>query len=423
MSRRSPDRRLSGDRRTVLKVGSALVAGLLIASAAGAPARADDDTITIGIINPFSGPLALYGDECARGYELAAEKLNAEGGVLGKQIVFLRGDASNPQGGISAVDELMSKADIDLFIGTYMSSVSNTASDAALQHGKLYWDTHALATELTLRGLPNFMRAGPNALHFAQVSVDTVELLLAPALGKPISEMTIWLEHEESIYGTSIAARQKELLEALGATVLGVSPHAVKAIDLTDSILRAKEADPDVWLQTGYPPDTSLLLKTARDQGFNPKAIVLSGTGDTPDTRDAVGVEGIEGVFVVGYPRYDQSESYGPGSADYLAAYRAKYGSDPIGTQSMEAYAGLMILADALEDAGSTDLDAVRAAAMEMDVPERSYATGFGVKFDEDQQNTRALPTTGQWQNGVVVTVYPAAAAQPGTKLTNLPRK
>ena len=422
MHRRLQGAELRKSRRHLLRLGSALFASALALSLPAAPSAADD-TITIGIINPFSGPLALYGDECARGYELAAAKLNAEGGVLGQKIEFLRGDASNPQQGIAAVDELMTQADIDLFIGTYMSSVSNTASDAAMRHERLYFDTHALATELTLRGLPNFVRAGPNALHFAQVSVDTVENLLAPALEKPMSELTVWLEHEESIYGTSIAERQKELLEELGATVVGVSPHQVKAIDMTDTILRAMEADPDVWMQTGYPPDTSLLLKTAREQGFSPKAIVLSGTGDTPDTRDAVGVDGIEGVFVVGYPRYDQSESYGPGTAEFLAAYREAYGSDPIGTQSMEAYAGLLILADVIEAAGSTDLEAMQEAVAAIDMPLKSYPTGFGAKFDENRQNTRALPTTGQWQNGQVVTVYPAEAAQPGTELTNLPRE
>ena len=65
----------------------------------------------------------------------------------------------------------------------------------------------------------------------------------------------------------------------------------------------------------------------------------------------------------------------------------------------------------------------VRAAAAKMDKPAKSYATGFGAKFDEKFQNTRAFPTVVQWQSGKVVTVYPKDAAQPSVKLVNLPRQ
>jgi len=89
----------------------------------------------------------------------------------------------------------------------------------------------------------------------------------------------------------------------------------------------------------------------------------------------------------------------------------------------MTAYVGLKILLEAVAAAGSTDMAAVRAAAAKMDKPLSSYATGYGVKFDENFQNTRAAPTVKQWQNGKVVTVFPTVAAAEGTKLLNLPRQ
>src|SRR5690606_7035536 len=239
----------------------------------------------------------------------------------------------------------------------------------------------------------------------------TIRDLIAPALGKSIEDVTVWIEHEESIYGTSIAEIQKEGLEAAGAKVLGVGAHSYKAIDLTDSVLRAKSADPDVWLQTGYVPDGNLLLKTAREQEFKPRAILFVGTGDTFETLDALGAEYLEGILVVSYPRPDIKEEYGPGAADYLAAYKAKYQRDPIAPQGMTAYVGFKMLMEAVEAAGSTDMEAVRAAAAAMDRPDNSYATGFGAKFDENMQNTRAMPTVIQWQSGKQVTVFPPEAA------------
>jgi branched-chain amino acid transport system substrate-binding protein len=380
------------------------------------------EPIRIGAINPYSGPVALYGDEVARGYQLAIDEANAKGGVIGRKIELLRGDAGNPQQGIAAVEKLVSDK-TDIFVGTYISAVSNAASDAALRYSKIYWDTNALAADLTARGLPNFVRSGPYASSFADVSVNAVKDLLGPAIGKPVKGLKVWIESEDSIYGTSIAKQQKELLEKEGVVVTAVGAHNFRATDLTDSVLRAKNAAPDIWINTGYVPDGNLLLRTMREQGFKPAAILLVGTGDTFETLDSLGAEYLEGITIVGYPRPDQTETYGPGAAAYLAAYKAKYQRDPIAPQGMTAYVGVQMLIEAIAAAGSVDMEKVRAAAAKLDKPPKSYATGFGLKFDAQFQNTRAFPTVVQWQSGKIVTVFPKEATQPNVKLVNLPRK
>jgi branched-chain amino acid transport system substrate-binding protein len=393
----------------------------VLAAMLAAPAMAQEP-IRIGAINPYSGPVALYGDEVSRGYQIAIDEANAKGGVIGRKIELVRGDAGNPQQGISAVEKLASEK-VDIFTGTYVSAVSNAASDAAMRYSKIYWDTNALAADLTQRGLPNFIRSGPYAASFAEVSAQAVRELLAPALGKPVNGLKVWLESEDSIYGTSIAKLQKELMEKEGVTVVGVGAHNFRAIDLTDSVLRAKNAAPDVWVNTGYIPDGNLLMRTMRDQGFKPAAIMVVGTGDTFEVLDALGAEFLEGVTAVAYPRPDQTETYGPGAAAYLAAYKKKYERDPIAPQGMTAYVGMQMLIEAIGAAGSVDMEKVRAAAAKMDKPAKSYATGFGAKFDAQFQNTRAFPTVVQWQSGKIVTVFPKDAAQPNVKLVNLPRK
>lgn len=389
--------------------------------ALGAMPIAAQETIKIGAINPYSGALAQFGDEVTRGYELAAEALNAKGGVNGKQVVIVRGDAVNPQTGISTVESLVSTENVDAFIGTYISAVANAASDAAARFSKVYFDTHALATDLTERGLQNYIRVGPNALFFAEASVKGTLATIAPALNKEPKGLTIWIEHEDTIYGTSIAALQKKLFEEAGVTVAGVGSHNYKAVDLTDSILRAANANPDIWIATGYVPDNTLLLRTMRDQGFNPPAIVLVGTGDGKEFREAMG-DFMDGVFVVGYPHADLAPDYAPGAADFVAAYKAKHGREPVAPQSLEAYSGMMIAADILAAAGSTELDKVVEAAKAIDKPLHTYPNGFGAKFDEKMQNQRANPNVTQWQGDNTVTVYPEDAMLPGAKLVNTPR-
>ena len=398
--------------------GAALLAG----ATALTQAAFAQQTIKIGAVNPYSGPLALYGNEVTRGYELAVDQVNAAGGLMGRKIELIRGDAGTAQQGIATVEQLVTKEKVDLLVGTYISGISLTASDAALRYNKLYWETNAVAQILTERGLPNFIRSGPDGGAFAVTSVATVRNLIAPALKKEMKDLKVWIEHEDSIYGTSIAQGQKRMLEAFGTKVVGVGAHSARTIDLTDTVLRAKQADPDILIQTGYVPDGNLLMRTARDQGFKPAAMLWVGTGDTPETLQALSAASLEGVLVVGYPRNDITDTFGPGNKAYLAAYRAKYKADPIAPQGMAAYSGMQILFEAIKTAGSVDMEKVRAAAAKMDKPDNTYASGFGAKFDKNFQNVRAQFTTSQWQAGKMVTVFPKDAVLPGVTLKPLAR-
>ena len=394
-------------RRTILT--GALATGATLA----APALRAATPFKIGVISPFSGPFALYGEELARGYGIAAAELNAAGGLLG----------------------LSDSQNVEAFIGCYLSPVAIAASDAALQAGKLYWETNALAGKVTERGLPNTFRSGPDVRRFAEQSTAAVTKLVAPpaatasrpklvapALKKSLAELSVFIEHEDSEYGTSMFAFHKKFLTDAGVKVITEGTHSIKSIDFTDSILRAQAAKPDLWLTITYVPMNNLLLRTARDQGYAAPATMLVGTGDTPETLQALGAKTLEGVLVVGYPRPQQSDSYGPGASAFLAAYRKAYNQDPIAPQGMTAYVGAKLLFAAIAGAGKADMDAVRAYAATMDQPVSSTATGFGVKYDDNLQNVRAYPTASQWQGGKPVTVFPAAAVQSGTALGSLAR-
>jgi branched-chain amino acid transport system substrate-binding protein len=396
-----------------------LAAGALSFGIGRASAQA---ALKIGAINPYAGGMALYGDELARGYELAADAANAAGGVIGRQVQIVRGNAASVQEGIAAVEQLVGRERVDVLAGTYVSAISNAASESALNHNRLYWETNALARELTERGLPNFVRVGPNSEGFAQRSVEGALQLVAQRLGKQPRELKVFVEHEDSSYGTSIATAQERLLKAAGAQVT-VGAHNFRAIDVTDSILRAKNAAPDLWLSTAYVVDTNLLLRAARDQGFRPPAMMLVGVGDTFETLEALGAEFLQGILLVSYPRPDIGERYGPGAHAFHTAYRAKYNRDPIAPQGMTAYVGMKVLFEAIAAARSVDPEAVVRAARAMDKPIGSYETGYGVRFDDKMQNTRALPVIAQWQSGTVKAVFPAQAVADGVALVDLQRR
>lgn len=411
--------------RAPAKLGLLLALAMTVAACGGGDSDSTGDgdgggklsgELKIGVINPFSGPNAPGGEATFQGYEIAVEEANAGDGVLGKKVVLLRGDASAPEQGISEVNRLATSENVDLFAGTYLSGIANTASETALRYGKLYWETNAVAANLTARKLGNFARSGPMADQFAQVAGEGIKEIIPGVVGKPLDQTSFCVTHEESIYGTSISEGVIEALEAEGAKISAKVAYAPTAPDLGNVVLKCQQSKPDVWIETGYVPDVNLLLRTAKQQGFAPKARVSIGSGDTRLTQEAVGAD-LDGTFVVGYPHFDLQEEYAPGAAEFLEKYKAKHGSEPTFPQTMSAYTGMKMLLDALNEAESVDPKKVLETISGWDKPLGSYAAGYGAKFDEEFQNTLALPTMLQWQSGKVVTIYPEDAKLPDAKV------
>lgn len=382
-------------------------------SSAGGGSKAP---IKIGVIGPFSGATAPGGVAVAQGYEIAADEVNAKGGINGRQIELVRGDAATPDAGISEVNRLATSDKVDIFMGTYLSGVAVTASETAARYNKLYWETNALATNLTERNLTNFVRVGANSTSFAQVSVDAMDKVVAPTAGKALSGARVCLTHEQSVYGTSVASAQKGLLQKDGATVVDNVAYDPASPDLSNVILRCQRGNADFWISTGYVPDSNLLLRTASQQNFKPAATMMVGSADTKQTSAAIPEAQLTGVYVTAFAHNDANSAYAPGIQDFLAAYKKKYNSVPTFPQTMVAYSGAKILFEALAKAKSTDPAAVRKVLSSIDKPLGSTAAGFGVQFDAKFQNTLALPTVVQWQSGNTVTLYPTNAAPPGAK-------
>ena len=79
------------------------------------------------------------------------------------------------------------------------------------------------------------------------------------------------------------------MLKDAGAQVVGVGAHSFRAIDLTDSILRAKNAAPDVWIKPATSPTLTCCCAPRVIRDFKPAAMIIVGTGDTYETLDSLG--------------------------------------------------------------------------------------------------------------------------------------
>ena len=365
------------------------------------------EPIRIGVVVPLSGPFAAEGQEVFRGYELAVQHAGGKAG--GRPIELVRGDAMEPEKAVAEVQRLATRENADMFVGTFASPASQAGSEAAQRAGKVWWETHALTDALTERDLEGYLRSGARATDFAAASVDFVREGLAPRLGE---DLTVFIEHEDGPYGTSVGETQVRQLKEAGYKVI-VGEHSAAATDVTESVLAAKRADPDVWMITGYVPDDNLLLRTAQAQNFDPPARVLVGIGDGRPTLEAVGPEALADTFVVAYSSRISEAEWAPGTEKWLSGYREKYNAEPLGTVSMTAYTGMTAALRAIEAArGNTEVAAFREAATGLDIPEGELPNGWGLKFDDTGQNTRIRLLTVQWrEDGTVPAVYPEAAA------------
>lgn len=373
------------------------------------PASAD---VKFGSLYPISGPLALLGDESARGLEIAVDEINAAGGINGEKVVLERGDAVDNNQATGEARRLISLAGVKAIFGSYSSARSIAASQVAELAGVPYFEMGAVADEVTGRGLEYLFRTNPTAVHMGR---DTMEMLansIAPGMGVDPKSLKLGIIYEDSSYGTSVANHQQANADRLGLNVVLKSGYPGNIVDMSSLVLELKNAGVDVVFQTSYQNDTVLFLQQSNEAGYEPKAIIGGGGGySMQPTADAVGHDIIDSVFDVDFTQYIINTEATPGLKEFVTAYEAKYGIAPRSGHSMTNYTGAKAIFEALQKAEGFEADQIVEAVKALDLADGTTATGYGFKFDETNQNERASMMGMQWQDGKLVTVYPAAAA------------
>ncbi|MGX9854548.1 ABC transporter substrate-binding protein [Limimaricola variabilis] len=400
------------DYKAILK--ATVAAGAML----GAQGAAAD--VSFGALFPFSGPLALLGEESARGLEIAVDEINEAGGVQGETVVLERGDAVDNNQAIGEARRLISREGVKAIFGSYSSARSIAASQVAELSGIPYFELGAVADEVTGRGLEYLYRLNPTAEDMGEMIVDMIVEQVAPGLGKDPSELKIGIIHEDSSYGTSVAGHENRYAEEKGLNVVTTQSYPAATLDMSSLVLDLKQRDVDVVLQTSYQNDSVLFLQQANEAGFKPAAIIGGGGGySMQPTADAVGHDVIEGVLNTDFTQYLVNTDYTPGLEDFVVAYETKYGSAPRSGHSLANYVGAMAVLQAIDSAEGFTPEAITEAVAQIDIAEGETATGYGVKFGENNQNERAKMMGLQWQDGKLVTVYPAEAAAAELRLSN----
>jgi branched-chain amino acid transport system substrate-binding protein len=370
----------------------------------------------IGILEPLTGPLAFEGKRHLEGYQVMIDMVNAHGGVMGKKLTAVVGDATNPTAAASEANRLITREGVRILTGTYSSTLCGAASEAAARHGVIYWETSCVDPRFAQRGLKNVFRTEIDGTGFGWYMVEFAAKHLAPRFGLTPGQLKLAFLSEDSSYGQGvIESARRRARDEFGMAELSADYYNWQTTnDFTPIILKLKQASPDIVMAVARGNDAVLFWKQAREQQFAFKALVSAGaTGyGSPDFGKALGADG-NGPFALLEPGPGfRVEALRPDGQRVETEFRERVqkatGSYPLGGHQLAA-GGLWLLKLVLDRAKTDELEKFRAAVLQLDLPVGSSLNGWGARFAESGQNAneRVQHYMLQWQGGELVTVWP----------------
>ena len=374
------------------------------------------ETWKIGALYPLTGGLDVLGVENMQGAQIAVDIVNEGGGVAGRKVELISGDAATPEKAQSEAERLLSSSGVTVITGTYSSGLSYAASQVAERRGAIYWETGGIADRLTQRGFKTFFRMVFTASSNGELAATISKEIIAAKLGKETKDLKVLIVHEDSDYGTSVATAAQEKAKALGFQVIDRLPYKASTTDLAPLVLRIKATEPDIVIASSYATDALLIQRQMKQLAVSTKAFI--GTGGIyglTSFGEGLGTA-VNGIFDTEGSANIGAQSLTPAAkADgemFRKRFQEKHGKAP-SYVAMQGYVGTSIfLNEVLAKAASMDVEKLRQAALKIDIPVGATSLGWGVKFapEGDQMmgtNLRAFPVAQQWQDGKVVVVAP----------------
>ena len=259
----------------------------------------------------------------------------------------------------------------------------------------------AVDDSILQQGYKDTFRIQPNATSMGTDGADDL-IDMAQQNGKPVKSVSYI--HIEGAFGQSVFDAFKKEAESKGVKVLKeVTYSGTNFTDATTQVREAASAKPDVIVSTGYYPDQVLVAQAVKDLHPDIDALygVANGAFDDGAFPGDAG-QAAEGVLSANY-HYAAND---PQVADIRKRFQEKYGK-PMETASVLSYQAVMVIAQALEEAGSADPQDVRDAIAGIQVDKPLLAFDGPIKFDQTGQNENATVIVMQVQNNKVEQVFP----------------
>jgi branched-chain amino acid transport system substrate-binding protein len=374
-------------------------------SGAGTDTAASSEPIKIGASLPLTGDFAEPGVAAQQGYKIWQELVNKDGGLLGRQVeLVIKDDQSDQNVIVSDYNALIQKEKVDLLLGTF-SSLLNLPASAVAERNKMLFVEPA-------GGSPEMFSRGFKYLFFAQqaTSQHQADLFAEWVTGLPDDEKpkTAAYVIADDPFGGPVAEGIKEKLEAAGVETVYSKVYPPETVNFDAAAAAVASKKPDVIAQgSAGLADGVNLIRSLIKVGYSPKQMFQASTPSFADQySDAIGIKNTEGVF---YAVSYHVDSPTPGNEEFLAAYKAKYDTDPP-EDAADGYAAAQVLQKAVEEVG--EIDQTKLADW---LRENEVDTILGpLSWDETGAPEQAF-LLAQWQNGDEEIVLPEDAATSDT--------
>ena len=389
-----------------MALAGALVTAVAACGENASPASAQ---LVLGAIYPLGGPQAPGGKAELAGVQAA---LRLSGANVRLQVI----DARTPAAASAAVDTLVKQYRVPAIVGTYGSTLSAAASARAEELKTVYWETGAVADPITAQRRYVF-RTVATGSALGRMAVTFTHDVLVPRFGLTAPRAAVVRVND--IYGRSVGGGEVDLAKSEGIDVVDVIEYNPSAYDAAAIAARLSQDRADFLWDVSYIDDGVAIWNAVLQNHVTfMGAIGTSSAFCMPEFSERLGA-GSVGVYAADKPDGDISvAALSPSGRALLAKAKAAYG----GTMDIPAVAGFVggwaLFHYVLPNVdGTVGADAIRAAALRVDVPVGDMINGGGVRFAgegalDEGQNTRAAAVVGQWQAvGLMKVVYPPAYA------------
>lgn len=327
---------------------SSIIAASLLAAFACGPGGGGDK-VKIGVFMSMTGDTAQFGISSTNGIKMAADEINAAGGINGKQVELdVQDDRSDPSEAATIVTKFVTQDSVNAILGEVASSRSIAAAPIA-QSAKIPMLTPSSTNpEVTKKGDYIF-----RSCFIDPVQGAAIAQFAARTLGKKRAAIMVDRKND---YSTGLEKVITATFTRMGGEIVVTQSYQAGDPDFNAQITSIKGANPDVIFVPGYYGDVALFAKQARDKGVN---VPLVG-GDGWDAKQLyeIGGKALNGCFFTNhYSPYDTD----PRVVKFVDAYKARYGSIP-DALAATAYDAALIMFDAIKRANSLDGKAIRDA-------------------------------------------------------------
>ena len=399
-------------RRTFLKTA---IAGAAVAGSPR-PVRAQAPTIKLGVVHCVTGPLAEPGQACRLAAQIAADEINAAGGIKsmgGAKLELLLGDTQTKADVARAEAERLVNAGAQVLVGTFNSGDTAAIVPVAQQRRVPFFVDISAADPITAnvakavkegqQKVQYVYRNFPTGTLFGQRAVQYFTEIFKEA---NVSPKRVVLMHANDLFGTNQARGFVAAHKTANPSweIVEVIPWPEPPTDLSTEVSRAKAAKPDIIAPITRPASAQLLLPEIAKQRVDIMGIVGPGSPGLYEAGQlAVLKEHLEYVMTsIPWPNFKN-----PRAQKLAAEYLKRSGGKTLDTNSGYSYDALHVLADVFERAKTTEPDAVVDAIKKTSFKDNLMVSTGPVVFNETGDNPNAAPAMIQIQKQKAVAVWP----------------